>query len=117
MKANIWLKHDTCKASSAEENNRQFGPHLELLLTFFDAEKDLLEEAVRKSLSEKVNENDLIAEATRVSLTDSNSSNDDPEEEEILEEALRLSLEEKERAESEENELIRRALEASMMIS
>ena len=80
-------------------------------------EKDLLEEAVRKSLSEKVNENDLIAEATRVSLTDSNSSNDDPEEEEILEEALRLSLEEKERAESEENELIRRALEASMMIS
>lgn len=81
-------------------------------------EKDLLEEAVRKSLSEKVNENDLIAEATRVSLTESNSSNDDPEEEEeILEEALRLSLEEKERAESEENELIRRALEASMMVS
>lgn len=80
-------------------------------------EKDLLEEAVRKSLSEKVNENDLIAEATRVSLTESNSSNDDVEEEDILEEALRLSLEEKERAESEENELIRRALEASMMVS
>ncbi len=34
-------------------------------------EKDLLEEAVRKSLSEKVNE-----KAARVSLTD--SSNDDP---------------------------------------
>ena len=80
-------------------------------------EKDLLEEAVRKSLSEKVNENDLIAEAARVSLTDSNSSNDDPEEEEILEEALRLSLEEKERSESEENELIRRALEASLLFN
>ena len=80
-------------------------------------ETDLLEEAVRKSLSEKVNENDLIAEAARVSLTDSNSSNDDPEEEEVLEEALRLSLEEKERSESEENELIRRALEASLLFN